>query len=176
MKTTRIFPAAAAFVLCLTFLSVSADAQKRRPARRAAKTPAAVVSSSREIRTGAEKVSTQLKNLTRFIYNFGNVAQVIEDLDRDIKAGRASRNAPSLNEKNKRAVLTTIRDFRAGLAALEVEFRTKPALRNYLIQIQGITDISGDAEDLAGEGQFVQSGKTLLLVVEKLADTLAAMP
>lgn len=175
MKTTRIFTALAAFVLCAAFLHVSANAQKRKPARRATKS-AAIVSSNQAIKDGAEKVSTQIKNLTRFIYGFGNVAQIIEDLDRDIAAGKASRGAPDLNAKNKRAVLATIRDFRAGLAALEVEFRTKPALKKYLFQINGITDISGDAEDEATRGQFVQSGKTLLLIVEKLADTLAALP
>jgi hypothetical protein len=120
MKKNNFFPALAAFFLCLTFLSVSADAQKRRPTRRPAK-PAVeettVVSSNLEIKDGAEKVSTQLKNLMRFIYGFGNVARIVEDLDRDIAAGKASRSAPDLNAKNKRAVLTTIRDFRAGLAA-----------------------------------------------------------
>ena len=177
MKTNRFFKIFAAFVVCLTFLSVSATAQKRKPVRRSAK-PAVTTTpfSGGDVKNGAEKVSTQLKNLSRFIYNYGNVAQVIEDLDKEINARRASRNAPDLNAKNKRAVLATIRDFRAGLAALEVDFRTKPALKNYLTQIGGITDIAGNAEDLAADGQFVESGKTLLLVVEKLADTLAAMP
>lgn len=177
MKTNGFFTIFAAFVLCLTFLSVSATAQKRKPAKRPAKpTVATTAFSVGDVKDGVQKVSTQLKNLSRFIYNYGNVAQIIEDLDKEIRAGRASRNAPDLNAKNKRAVLATIRDFRAGLAALEVEFRTKPALKNYLSQINGITDIAGSAEDQAADGQFVESGKTLLLVVEKLADTLAAMP
>ena len=177
MKTIKFLAPVAAFVLCLTFLSVTAPAQKRKSAKRSAKpTVSTTPFSGGDVKTGAGKVSTQLKNLTRFIYNYGNVAQVIEDLDKEIDARRASRNAPDLNARNKRAVLATIRDFRAGLAALEVEFRTKPALKNYLVQIGGITDIAGNAEDQAADGQFVESGKTLLLVVEKLADTLAAMP
>lgn len=174
MKANKnLLKSVALLIVFFVSFGVSASAQRRKaPMKRAA----APVANSFEIKEGAQKVSTQLKNLTRFIYNFGNVAQVIEDLDKDIKAGRASRSAPELNQKNKRAVLATIRDFRAGLAALEVEFRTKPALKNYLFQINGITDIAGSAEDQAANNQFVESGKTFVLVVEKLADTLAAMP
>ena len=179
MKTNKnLLKFIALLAACFVIFTVSAAAQKRKTTtRRAAKTATeSTAGNSFGIKEGAQKVSTQLKNLTRFLYGFGNVAQVIEDLDRDIKAGRASKNAPDLNQKNKHAVLSTIRDFRAGLAAVEVEFRTKPALKNYLFQINGITDIAGNAEDQASGGQFVESGKTLLLVVEKLADTLAAMP
>ena len=179
MKTTKKFPALLALAMCLAFLAFSANAQKRKSStsKRASKPAAeARTSAGGELKAAAAKVSTQLKNLTRFLYGFGNVAQVIEDLERDIKAGKASRNAPDLNQKNKRAVLTTIRDFRAGLAALEVEFRTKPALKNYLFQINGITDLSGNAEDQAASGQFIEAGKTLVLAVDKLVDTLAALP
>ena len=180
MKTNKNkLKLAALLFACVAFLNVSADAQKRRTgAKRGTKsaTEATTGTSKTEIKEGAEKVSTQIKNLTRFIYGFGSVAQNIEDLDKDIQSGRASRNAPALNQKNKQAVLSNIRDFRAGLAALEVEFRTKPSLKNYLFQIGGITDIAGNAEDQAASGQFVESGKTLVSIVEKLADTLAAMP
>ncbi len=160
------------FVLCL---AISANAQKRkrttRPAAAATKTINAV-----EIKSGADKVSTQIKNVSKFIYVLGGVARVIENLDLDIAAQKASQNAPELNAKNKQAVVTTIKNLRAGLVALEIEFRTKPALKNYLFQIQGISDMSGVAEDQATAGQISESGKTLLLVVEKLSDTLVAMP
>ena len=72
--------------------------------------------------------------------------------------------------------MTTLRNLRAGLVALEVEFQSKPALRVYLPQIQGISDISGVAEDQASAGQLIESGKTLLQVIEKLSDTLVALP
>jgi hypothetical protein len=159
---------------CLLIFSVSANAQRRKST--AKKTNETTVAGSFEIKEGAQKVSTQLKNLTRFLYNYGNVAQVIEALDRDIRDGRASRSAPDLSQKNKRAVLATIRDFQTGLAALEVEFRTKPSLKPYLFQINGVTDIAGTAVEQAENNQFVESGKTLLLVIEKLSDELAAMP
>jgi len=180
MKTNKKFSALLVLVVCFAFLAFSASAQKKRKPSTSKKTskPAAEARTNAggEIKAAAGKVSTQIKNLSRFIYGFGNVAQVIEDLDRDIAAGKASRNAPDLNAKNKRAVLSTIRDFRAGLAALEIEFRTKPALKNYLFQINGITDLSGNAEDQAASGQFIEAGKTLVLAIDKLVDTLAALP
>ena len=168
----------APLLACLVFFNFSADAQRRKPTRKPATETAttATVSATSEIRTGAEKVSVQIKNVTKFIYVLGGVARVIEDLDKDIAAGKTSRGTVDLNNKNKQSVVATIRNLHAGLVALEIEFRTKPALKNYLYRIQGISDISGNAEDQAGNGRFVESGKTLLLVVEKLADTLVAMP
>ncbi len=165
-------------VACLLCLTVSMNAQKRKPQTKKAKTTVAAttVTATAEIKSGADKVSTQIKNLSKFIYNLGDVARVTEDLDREIAAGKASRNAPNLNRKNKQAIVTTIKNLRVGFAALEVEFRTKPALKNYLFQIQGISDMTGLAEDQAAAGQLIESGKTLLLVVEKLSDTLAALP
>ncbi|HXG84935.1 MAG TPA: hypothetical protein VNI84_13015 [Pyrinomonadaceae bacterium] len=178
MKTNKNFLMLIALFAFLAFSTVSANAQRRRtPAKRTPKPAAAtatIAPSSAEIKEGAEKVSTQLKNVTKFIYVLGGVAGGIEDIDKD--SGKVSRAAADLNGENKQKVIQTIRNLRAGLAALEVEFRIKPALKNYLFQINGITDISGSAEDEAAAGQFVQSGKTLLLVVEKLADTLAALP
>lgn len=166
-------------ILCLTFV---AAAQKRKPAPRkpAAKPPAKTVPApapnAAEIKAGAEKVGIQIKNVTRFIYLLGSIAQGIEDVENDIKARRASNATVELNTKNKQDVIATLRNLRAGLAALETEFRANPALRAYLLQLQGITDISGAAEDQAAAGQFVQSGKTLLQVVERLSDTLVAIP
>ena len=162
---------------CLLCLSFSAAAQKRRPTTKknpvVAVTPAAT---NTEIKAGAEKVSVQIKNVSKFIYNLGGIARIVEDLDKEIAARKASPNAPELNRKIKQDVIASIRNLRAGLAALEVEFRTKPALKTYLLQIQGISDMSGVAEDQATAGQLTESGRTLLMVIEKLSDTLAALP
>ena len=169
----------AALLGCLLSLSLAAQAQKRKPASKKIRTTTVAnttTATTAELKAGAGKVSTQIKNLSKFIYKLGDIAINTENLDREIAAGKASRNAPNLYQKNKQAVVASINGFRAGFAALEVEFRTKPALRNYLAQIQGISDMTGIAEDQAAAGQLVESGKTLLLVIEKLSDTLAALP
>ena len=118
----------------------------------------------------------QIKNTTKFLYLLGSVANGIETIDKDTRAGKVSRDIQDKNTQFKRDVLQSIRNLRAGMIALEVDFRTKPTLQKYLINIQGISDMSGRAEDLANGGEFVESGKMLLIVVEKLSDTLAALP
>lgn len=179
---TRIILLNAAVILCLlAVLSLTVAAQKRRTSTRKTKRTTTAVTTNApaaatDIRNGAEKVSIQIKNLTKFIYVLGTVAQGIQDVDNDIKAGRASQTAIATNTKNKQSVVATIRNLRAGLAALEVEFQSKPALRPYLTQLGGISNTSGIAEDQATSGQFLDAGKTLLQVVEKLSDTLAALP
>jgi hypothetical protein len=174
-------------LLCVLCLSFSAEAQKKRKttrktssktsaAKTAAATAAAAAANAATIKEGAGKVSIQVKNLTKFLYTLGGVAKSIEDIDKDVKAGRASQSTADLNNKYKQVVLQSLRNLRAGLDALETEFRAKPALRTYLLSIEGISDTTGVAEQQANSGQFSESGKTLLLVVEKLSDTLAAMP
>lgn len=176
-----------AVFVSLTFifaLNLSAEAQKRRTSvkkrttaqkkRRTIKPPPTANVS--EVSASAEKVSTQIKNLSKFLYSYGGIARGIEEIDAATRTKKVSQTTLEKNNQFKLSVRQSIRNLRAGLAALEVEFRTNPALKNYLFYIQGINDLSGRAEDLAIDGRFTESGKSLLLVVEKLSDTLSAMP
>lgn len=173
---TNLIKYIAVFACLLTFV-VSTQAQKRRTTKRVkTNVVGTTATNASEIKSSAEEVSTQIKNVSKFLYNLGGIARIIEDLDKEIAARKASRNAPELNAKIKQDVISSIRNLRAGLVALEIEFRTKAALKNYLFQIQGISDMSGRAEDQATDGEFTESGKTLLMVIEKLSDTLAALP
>ena len=180
MKISKIVIKLFAVALCFMFLTFDASAQRRKTTKSTRTTkaapPAAAPTSSAEIRSGAEKVSVQIKNASKFIFLLGGVAKGIEDIDKEIKAGRASREVTAKNNQFKQDVIQSIRNLRAGMVALEIEFRTKPALKNYLFQIQGISDMSGVAEDQAAAGQLTESGKTLLLLIEKLSDTAAALP
>jgi hypothetical protein len=45
-----------------------------------------------------------------------------------------------------------------------------------LINVQGITAMSAECEDLATAGRFSEAGRPLLALVEKLSDALVAMP
>lgn len=180
MKINKQIIKFAAVLACFLSLAFSVSAQKRRTSTRkssstAANTTAAPLASA-EIKASAEKVSVQIKNVSKFIYILGGVAQGIEDIDKDVKAGKASRTTADQNAKNKQAVVSTITNLRAGLNALEDEFRTKPALRNYNFQIQGIADLTATAENQASAGQLKEAGKTLLQVIEKLSDTLVNLP
>lgn len=164
-------------LVCLTFAAAAQQKSKKPVRKKTVKTkPAAKPAGNFELKDGAAKVATQIKNVSKFLYNLGGVARVIEDLDRDIAARKASRNAFALNSRNKQSVVSSMNNLRAGLVALEIEFRTRPALKIYLFNIQGISDMAALAEEQAGDGQLTESGKTLLMVVEKLSDTLAALP
>ncbi len=158
-----------------TFSVVAADAQ-RRPARPTAPkvvttttTPTAAAS---DVRKATETVSNQIKNTTKFLFILGGVAKGIEDLDKDRNANKAARDA---NAQNKADLIQTIRNMRAGMLALEVEFRTKAPLKKHLPLVAGMTNLVAECEDLAVAGRFSDSGRPLLALVEKLSDALAAL-
>lgn len=169
-------------VVCVMSFVFETSAQKRRRTTRRATKPAATASATSsanaaELKDGAQKISTQIKNVSKFLYLLGGIAKNIEAIDADVKARRITRQTTiDQNEKAKQAVVLSIRNLRAGLAALETDFRTKNALRIYAPWSDGISGITQQAEEQASSGQLTEAGNTLLLVVEKLSDTLAALP
>lgn len=173
MKFLKIFTTLAAVIFVFSIAAQAQRTTKRStPKVVTSNTATAPASGGTDMRSGAEKAAIQIKNVSKFIYVLGSVAKGIEDLDKDPKANRAAREA---NEANKREVIQAIKNLRAGLTALEIEFRTKPTWRKAVPQIDGIALLSQDSESLALAGKFVDSGKPLLQVVEKLSDTLVAL-
>ncbi len=175
------------FVFVFIFgLSFDANAQRRRSKSKRARVAAAKKKANEakklaalEIRKGAEDVAIQIKNVSKFVFVLGGIAKGIEEIDKDLKEGKAGKNSREVARKNeefKSNVIRSIRALRAGLVKLEVDFRAKPKLRKYLINIQGITTQSARVEDFALAGRFNRSGKELLLIVETLTDVLVAMP
>lgn len=170
----------AVIAAALAVSTISVDAQRRTPARRPAAPkvvtsstiPATTAANAASAKAGAEKVSIQIKNVSKFIYALGGIAKGIEDLDKDTRANAAAKRA---NEQNKREVIQAIANLQAGLAALEVEFRTSDQLKKHLTVIQGITALSNQSNDLARAGRFSEAGKPLLTVIEKLSDTLVVL-
>ena len=162
-----------AFV-CGLVLSTTIDVSAQRSTR--TRRAAAAARAKAELKKGAEDVAIQIKNISRFVFVLGGVATGIEEIDKDVKAGKASRAIAAQNEEFKANVRASVRGIRVGLAKLEGDFRTKSALRKYLLDIEGVAARGGIAEDLAAGGKFNASGRELLLVVEHLADALVAMP
>jgi hypothetical protein len=159
-------------MVALTVFAGVTDAQKKTPRKSTTRKPAATKSviPPLEVRAAREKVDTQLFNINQFIDVLGPIAQDIETVD-------ASTTTPmEKNEINKRNVVLAIRNMKAGLANLETEFRTKPVLQKYLVQIEGITDLAARSEDSAIAGRFVASKDPLRDIGRKLMDTLAVMP
>ncbi len=161
----------AIILVCIFCLNLSANAQKvkrRTPTKNPPTATATTGFSGNDIKDESEKISIQIKNLTKFIYLLGGIANVLEDDDKNAKA----RKLPMPNKDKKEAVINSIHNVRVGIIALESDFRTKPKLKPYLPNIQGVSDMCANAEDLAVGGQFYASGKSLLEVVNKLTDVL----
>jgi hypothetical protein len=125
-----------------------------------------------KVRTeGATRVANQIKNLSTFLYLVGGVAHGIEAIDASNTGGQPSPT----NEKNKAQLRSTFSDFRIGLDALEVYFRSTPELQPYYAKLVGSASGAADAETQAKAGQFNQAGRTLLGVVGRLTDVLVLM-
>lgn len=165
---------------CMLLLPITAFSQSRTrrstPQRPRANTQTSTAAQAAEIRmAGATKVADQVKTLTRFLYLLGGVAKGIEQIDEAAKKNEASPAALQQNETNKTTVKTSLRNVREGLDALEVYFRATPGLQSYYLRLAGSASGAADAEAQAAMGQFDQSGRTLLGVVNRLTDVLLIM-
>lgn len=170
-------------ILALTFmilLSGMAAGQRTKARPTPRPTPRKTTTNSTlpplEVRAARVKVSNQLFNVDEFVKRLLPVAQNIEAMDNEIMTRKVKKESIDLNQANKKKTLTAISSMRATLAALESEFRTKPDLKKYLVQIQGIGGLATQSEDLAIAGKFVAAVDPLRGVSRKLNDTLAAMP
>jgi hypothetical protein len=163
--------------LCLTAFALTATAQKKRTtAKKTTPAAPAVNVNAAEIRAGSDKISTQIKNVSKFVFLLGGIARTIEDLDKEAKTRKIAQASVDANTKNKQAVIQGIRNIRAGILALEEEFNTKPGLKLYSVRVGGTSNLVAEAESQAAAGQFTESGKSLLMVIERLSDALAALP
>lgn len=159
----------------VVLLGSSAFGQKRPPARKPAATQPPA-NAAAEIRSGSEKVATQIKNVTRFLYTLGGIAIRIEDLDREAKTRTLAKASLDANTANKTRILQAIANLKAGIQALEIEFRMSANLRKYAGPLEGATLLVNESEDLANAGRFSDSGRPLLDLVGKLSDTLSGLP
>lgn len=163
--------------LALSIFSLSANAQKRKPAPRATPKPASVRTTTNSVVSTAKlQVSNQLYNVNVFVDKIGPIAIAIEAADRDAAARKLDSKQIAANETNKQKIIAAIRGLRDGLVKLESDFRTKPQLSQYLSKIQGISGLCSQAEDSAIAGRFVASKEPLRQVALKLNDTLAVLP
>ena len=176
MKTSRILTM---LVLGFVCLAVSAGAQTRRKTttkKPAPKPTASSTTNAIDLQAGKDKVSNQISNVTKFVDLLGKVSVGIETVDMEAKTKKLPQKTLDENAANKTKVIQAIKNLRAGLTALETDFRTKPALRKYLLNIEGIAALSLQSEQTAIAGKFSDAGKPLLLAVDKLSNTLSAMP
>ena len=156
----------------------TAFAQTRSRSSRQKPTPSATQAQARatQVRTqGAQKVADHIKNLTRGIYVLGGVTNGILAVDEAVRRNEASPALVTKNQQNKVLVKSSITAFREGMDKLEIEFRGTPELQPYYIKLAGVAAGAASAEELAATNQFDRAGRTLLDVVNRLADVLVVM-
>ena len=169
----RMMGKALIVMFACAMLVVSADAQRRRrPAPKPTPTPVVTA----EVRAAKEKVSNQIANVDRFVSVLRPIATGIQSVDADIKAKKASQKAIAANDANKKKLVQAISGLHQALSSLEAEFQTKPALRKYLLKIEGISGFGAQSEDLAVAGRFGEADRPLVNASARLRNTLAAMP
>jgi hypothetical protein len=171
-------------VLLITLFLLSpspALAQKRRRAssqkpRVSKPTQLELENAARSERTAAStRVSAQIKSMSQFLYVLGGVIKGIEAAERAAQGQNVTPEAIAQTDRSKASVKDSIRNVRAGLVQLETELSGKAALRPFVHRFLGVSQIAATAEQQADAGQFDQAGRTLLRVIDKLSDGLAAM-
>ena len=164
------------FITLLLSPSTALSQTRGRSTRQ--KTPAATTATQRtsQVRTqGATRVAEQIKHLTRFVYVLGGVNSGIAATDEAVRRNEASPAVVQKNQQSKVLVKTTIQGFREALDKLEIDFRGTPELQPFYIKLAGVASSAATAEELAAANQFDRAGRTLLDVVNRLADVLVIM-
>lgn len=162
-------------LLTMVLLVGAADAQRKTVKKTTSKAPTALVPPL-DVRAAREKVDIQLSNVNDFVNKLGSVAAGLETADADAKGGRLKPATAAKIKLKETELIEAIRNIRTALGTLESEFRTKPVLQKYLVNIQGITDLVAQSEDSALAGKFVAAKEPLRTAAAKLTDTLAVMP
>jgi bifunctional ADP-heptose synthase (sugar kinase/adenylyltransferase) len=162
-------------LICLVLSPVAAQAQKRRAQSKKSKTTVSKTETSLEVRGGAERVAEQIKVLSKFLYLLGGVARSIEAADAAAQRGEASQSVINQTQQSKTTVRNSIQSLREQLDQLELDFRLKPELQRYYTSLAGSAASAAQAEDEAANSQFDRAGRTLLTVVNRLADVLLEM-
>ena len=164
--------------ICIVILlstAAMAQSRSRRTTKQPAPTPKTTTPTTDAVAAvktdGAVRIANQIKNLSRFLYLVGGVVKGIEAIDAASKDGQTSPT----NEKNKDQLRASFADFRVGLDALEVHFRSTPELQPYYTKLVGSASGAATAEQQAAAGQFNLACNNLLGVVGRLTDVLVAM-
>jgi hypothetical protein len=129
-----------------------------------------------QVRTeGATRVAELVKNIARFTYLLGGISTTIASVDDAAKQNQVSQAGLALNQERKTKVKAGFRDFKDGLDKLEIDFRNTPELQPFYIKLAGVAAGAATAEEQANANQFDAAGRTLLNVINRLADVLVIM-
>lgn len=170
MKRISIFVLTVLVALCCA-LPMSSSAQKK-PRRRAA-TPAPTPVP--DMRAEALQVAEQIKNVSKFVYIYGKVANGLEIAEDQAKRGQATPQIQAKTKQSKDALIANINGLRAGLDNLVKSFKASSRLQVQYLKLSYAAEAAASAEQLATAGRYDEAGKALVTVIERLTDTLTTM-
>ena len=164
-------------VLLMTLVLAPASlAQRRTRTTPKPKSPPATIQPVSQVRTtGANRVAEQIKLLAKFIYLLGGANSSLAAVDESIRRKEGGPEAAQRNQLAKAQVKSSITSFREALDKLEIDFRAAPELQPYYIKLAGVAAGAANAEQQAANNQFDAAGRSLLGVVNRLADVLVVM-
>ena len=164
-------------LLATLLISPASFAQTRRrsssPKPKSAPTATQPANAART--AGANRVADQIKFLAKFIYLLGGANSTLTAQDEAIRRNEGGPNAGQRNEVAKTQLRGSIAGFREALDKLEIDFRATPELQPYYIKLAGVAAGAATAEQQAANNQFDAAGRSLLVVVGRLADVLVVM-
>jgi len=168
-------------LLLLPFADVSAQTRGRRttsPQRRRAPAAAGSAAARRnaiEVNTARARVVEQIKTLTRFLYVYGRLSKDLEASEAQARGSGAASEAAVFSNRTRTGLRSSLRNVREGLDQLEIYFRTTPQLQRYYGRVSGVAAGASAAEDQAAANRLDEAGRSLLRVVNQLADLLLEM-
>ena len=165
-------------LLAILFLTPSFAFSQTRSRSSRQRPPTAAQQTQRvsQVRTqGATRVAEQVKNLARFTYLLGGITSSIAAVDEAAKKNEVSQTGVQQNQQTKATVKASFRNFREALDKLEIDFRNAPELQPFYIKLAGVAAGAATAEEQANANQFDAAGRTLLNVINRLADVLVIM-
>lgn len=127
------------------------------------------------MRPEALQVAAQIKNVSNFIYVFGKIVNGLEIAEEQVKRNESSPAIQAKTKQSKDALVARISDLRAGLENLARSFQANPRLQVQYLKLSYATEAAANAERLAAAGRYDEAGKTLVIVIERLTDTMISM-
>lgn len=157
-------------------LSTNSFAQKKKKSSGSRRTTAAPGPAPvADMRAEANQVIEQIKNVSKFLYLYGKVANGLEIADDQAKRGQVSSSVAAKNKQSKDALVANISGLKTGLENLSNSLKANPRFQVQYLKVSYAAESAAKAEQLAAAGQYDEAGKALITVIEKLSDALMSM-
>jgi hypothetical protein len=149
--------------------------RSQKPAAKSAKSAKPKPAPTPDMRAEASQVATQIKNVSNFIYIYGKIVNTLQIDEDQVKRQETSPEIQAKIKKSKVALITRMRDLRAGLESLASNLEGNPRFQVQFLKLSYAAEASRDAEDFAVQGRYEEAGRSLIAVVERLTDTILSM-